>query len=145
MRMSLTGLVLVVFGAAGGITGCYDPPAMSLEGNVTVRGEQLGQWTLDPGICVGGLYTGVDLSSADGERCIRFIDDPDEGPVVMAFIPGTLDGFVFTEDDCDTFYVRLDRTVDQQDRLYNHGGEIELSCATEAGTIEGRVEFDGCW
>jgi hypothetical protein len=118
---------------------------MRVEGNITVRGEQLGSWDLDPGICVGGFYTGIDISSADGERCVRFIDDPELGPIVVAFIPGTLDGFVFNEDNCETFYVRLDRTVDQQDRLYNHGGEIEISCATDDGVIEGRVQFDGCW
>lgn len=143
MRIRL-GFGLIVAGA-GILAGCYEPPPMRINGNLSVRGEELGNWELDPGICAGGFYKGIDVSSGDGERCVRFIDDPELGPIVVAFIPGTLDGFVFSEDDCDTFYVRLDRTVDQQDRLYNHGGEIELSCATEDGFIEGRVEFDGCW
>ncbi len=142
MRRVLLGVGLVASAAS---VSCYDAPPMSLEGNITVRGEELGEWTLDPGICAGGFYKGIDVSSMDGERCVRFVDDPDVGPAIIAFIPGTLDGFVFTEDDCDTFYVRLDRTVDQNDSLYNHGGEINISCASEAGFIEGHVEFDGCW
>ncbi len=127
------------------LAGCYETPDMTLEGNIEVRGQELGEWSLDPGICAGGFYRGVDVSSADGERCVRFVDHPDEGPQVIAFIPGTLDGFVFTEDDCDTFYVKLTRTVDQHDTLYNHGGIIDVECASEAGEISGRVEFDGCW
>ena len=143
MRTLLLGLGLVGMSA---MAACYEAPPMSLEGNITVRGEELGEWNLDPGICAGGFYyKGVDVSSLDGERCMRFIDDPELGPSIVVFEPGTLDGHLFTESDCDTFYVRLDRVVDQQDRLYNHGGEIELSCATEDGFVEGHVEFDGCW
>lgn len=142
MRRVVLGLGMFASVAA---SGCYQAPPMTLEGNLSVRGEELGEWKLDPGICAGGFFKGIDVSSHDGERCVRFVDDAELGPHVVAFIPGTLDGFVFTEDDCETFYVRLDRVVDQQDQLYNHGGEIELRCVTEAGTIEGHVEFDGCW
>lgn len=130
---------------ASTIGGCYQAPDMKVEGNVSVRGEQLGEWQLDPGICASGFYEGIDISSEDGERCIRFVNDPELGPTVVAFIPGTLDGFVFTEDDCETFYARLDRTVDQQDYIYSHGGELKIACSSEHGTIEGHVEFDGCW
>lgn len=126
--------------------GCYQAPPMSVEGNIDVRGELLGgEWSLDPGICAGGFYKGIDVSSADGSRCVRFVEHPEDGPQIHAFVPGTDEGFVFTEDDCDTFYVRLDRTVDQDGNLYNHGGEIELECASEVGTVVGHVEFDGCW
>jgi|GEM_PF-2321597 len=145
MRNALLGIGLMTATITLGATGCYEAPPMSVEGNLSVRGEELGQWDLDPGICAGGFYDGIDVSSHDGERCIRFVNDAELGPVVVAFVPGTLDGYVFTEDDCDTFSVRLDRTVDQRDNLYNHGGEIELDCAGEHGMIEGRVEFDGCW
>ena len=92
MRIRL-GFGLIVAGASI-LAGCYEPPPMRVEGNLSVRGEELGNWELDPGICAGGFYKGIDVSSADGERCVRFIDDPELGPIVVAFIPGTLDGFV---------------------------------------------------
>ena len=142
MRSGWIGLGLVVACAS---SGCYEAPPMSVEGNLSVQGEELGAWELDPGICIGGFSQEIDVSSHDGERCVRFVDDDELGPTIVAFIPGTLDGFVFTEEDCEEFYVRLDRTVDQKGLLYNHGGEMVLNCASENGTISGRVQFDGCW
>ncbi|MBV1862698.1 MAG: hypothetical protein KUG77_30025 [Nannocystaceae bacterium] len=142
MRRCWIGLGFVIVSAS---TGCYETPPMSLEGNLSVRGQELGTWDLDPGICVGGFGQEIDVSSHDGERCVRFVDDAERGPSIIAFVPGTLDGFVFTEADCDEFYVRLDRTVDQRGLLYDHGGEMALDCTTENGTISGRVQFDGCW
>ncbi|MBV1858613.1 MAG: hypothetical protein KUG77_09400 [Nannocystaceae bacterium] len=112
---------------------------MTVEGNLSAQGEELGSWDLDPGICIGGFRQEIDVSSHDGERCVRFVDDAELGPIIVAFIPGTLDGFVFTEDDCEEFYVRLDRTVDHKGLLYNHGDEMVLDRTSENGTISGRV------
>lgn len=142
MRRTWIGLGFVIASAS---TGCYETPPMTVEGNLSVQGQELGTWELDPGICIGGFTQEIDVSSHDGERCVRFVDDAELGPTIVAFVPGTLDGFVFTEDDCEEFYVRLDRTVDQKGLLYNHGGEMVLDCTSENGTISGRVKFDGCW
>ena len=145
MRKPWIGLGFVIASASTALSGCYEPPPMTVEGNLSVQGEELGTWNLDPGICIGGFSQEIDVSSHDGERCVRFVDDEELGPTIVAFIPGTLDGFVFTEDDCEEFYVRLDRTVDQKGLLYNHGGEMVVDCTSENGTISGRVKFDGCW
>ena len=142
MRHSILAMGILAVGLLG---GCYEAPPMTIEGNLSVSGERLGEWTLDPGICAGGFYKGVDVSSRDGQQCVRFIDDPEIGPHIFAFIPGEFEGVVFTEDQCEEFYVRLDRTVDQDGFVYNHGGVIDVECSTEDGTVSGRVEFDGCW
>lgn len=130
------------------IAACYSPPPMQVEGNLEVRGAELGHWYLDPGICLTGEpdgFEGVDLSSSAGDHCVRFIDDPDEGPLVVAYIPGTTEGRKFAPDDCSKFHVYLERTKDQDDVIYNVGGNMTIDCESEDGTIAGELVFDGCW
>lgn len=130
------------------VAGCYSQPPMEVEGNLSVRGGDLGDWELDPGVCLTGEpigFVGVDLSSHEGDRCVRFMDDPFEGPVVIAYIPGTTDGREFLPRDCNEFDITIERTKDQYGAIYNVGGSMTLDCATEAGAIVGELVFDGCW
>lgn len=130
------------------LAGCYSQPPMEVEGNLTVRGAELGEWQLDPGVCLTGEpvgFEGVDLSSHEGDRCVRFMDDPFQGPVVVAYIPNTTDGREFLPSECNEFHVRLERTKDQSGAIYNVGGTMTLDCENEAGSISGELVFDGCW
>lgn len=140
-RGRMLGSLLVIAAA----TGCYQAPSMSVEGNLEVNSERVGDWSLNPGICIGGYNGSIDVSSHDGEHCVRFVDDPERGPSVIAVAPDTLEEIAFTEADCDQFYVRRTRTLDQGGSLYNHGGVIDVDCQTSEGSIQGVVQFDGCW
>jgi hypothetical protein len=130
------------------VVGCYTAPPMGVEGDIQSRGGDLGDWDLHPAICLTGEpvgFEGIDLSSEDGQHCVRFVDDPFQGPTVVGYIPGTDQGREFLPRDCNEFFVRIERTKDQTGAIYNVGGVMTIDCQTDDGSLVGDLAFDGCW
>ena len=138
--MRRVGLLAIVLS----ITGCFDE---DLSGSLHSRGGDLGDWDLYPEVCYSGEpegFLGVDIGTEDFAYSVRYVQDPAQGPIVVAFLPMSSQRRLFYPEDCFDFEVYLKRTNEYIDDIELLDGFIDVHCETEAGSLEGRIEFEGC-
>lgn len=125
-------------------TGCV---AEDVSGSLHARGTEIGDWDLFPEMCHSGEpdgFLGVDLATEDWEHHVRHVQDPAKGATIVAFTPQSGRRHLFYPEDCERFLVKLVRTDDSVDEIDLLNGYVDIDCATESGTLHGKIEYEGC-
>ena len=143
MKCLLAAVALVM---AVGLGGCKSGD--KFEGSLHARGGQLGDWDFEPEVCYSlepSSEFGVELADFDDRYLVRFVDHIVEGPTLVPFPPGSNDPERYDPDQCDEFFVEIERTNFYVDDIQVLNGRMDLDCNTqEAGHFYGSVRFEGC-
>jgi hypothetical protein len=138
----MAGRTLLVVVASFLAAGCHSE---EITGNLFARGGALGDWALDPYVCLSGEpagWKGVDLLGSD--TSVRLRIHPREGALVIAYRPREHEPHVFSPARCEWFGATFEQTNTYVEEVRVVNGEIDIDCETDAGTLYGHVAFEGC-
>jgi hypothetical protein len=123
--------------------GCHSPEDIS--GNLFARGGDLGDWALDPIVCLSGEPAGWKGVELIGEgTSVRLVIHPREEALVTVRSPRTQQWHVFPPATCTWFGATYERTNAYIEDVRLVNGEIDVDCESDVGRLFGRVSFQGC-
>lgn len=142
MRSAPSLAVLALVACVSGDTG--------LAGELSVRSDGDGAWTIAPDDCASGerqAFFGVDLiEGGDGERAVRIVLDPIDGYHLLMNVPGQDFALVLAEDDpCERFDLHVERTHTRVNNIWEVRGHALVTCRLPGLEVDADLSFSACW
>lgn len=139
MRSAFAALVLV--SCVSGDTG--------LDGQLSVRSDADGEWSVAPDDCASGErqgFFGVDLvEDDDGGRAVRIVLDPIDGYHLLMNVPGKDYALVLSEaDPCARFDLHVERTNTRINNIWEVRGHALVTCNLPGLEVDADLQF-ACW
>lgn len=132
------------------LLACVDGGDDEPRGELRVRTEAYGDWTMSPDACFSGerqQFFGVDLSQdGDVADAMRVVLDPIDGYSLLMNIPGEELAIVLGErDGCEVFDLHVERSNTRVNDIWGVFGRARVTCRRPDVEVDADITFEACY
>lgn len=146
-RIVILAVLLSGCGMSSALREAKDVANPSVSGELSIRGPQGEPVVWKPDACLSGeheQFFGFILGSNGSPVVLRAVIDPLDGSGLRVTGLEGSSGVVFRPSQCERLELIVERTGWRVNEMQDLSGRLDVSCATEGGTVEGSVEVRHC-